>query len=271
MFSYKKIDSKKFIRKCDVCGNETETSYISKAERCSSATCGIDSLKNEYIGKKLGDMTIIDIFKNLNQYIVKAKCDVCGLIFETRMNNFINNNFNNQFHSNCKKILYKEVDDVKKLKNFYERWRGMVRRCTDKNHKSYDCYSKIGISNEWMDFMNFYFDMYKEFEEEKQIDRIKDEKYSRDNCRWVTPEKNALNRSSTKKCISINLKTKEIKTFYKDCDISLRKYVEHVLKGSSTTVYDRLNGKVKNIKPYKDHMFFNTEKELKDYLSVEAK
>ncbi|MGL4988617.1 MAG: hypothetical protein ACRC5F_05170, partial [Cetobacterium sp.] len=212
-----------------------------------------------------------EVFKKPKCYMLRSKCRVCGLEFETRMNNFINNNFNNQSHSNCRKILYKQVEDIKKLQNFYERWRNMVRRCVDKKHKSYIYYSKIGVSEKWLDFMNFYFDMYEKFEVDKQVDRIKNTEYSSDNCRWVTPERNSLNRSSTKKCISINLKTKEVKKFYKDCDISLRKYVEKVLQGSPTTVYDRLNGKIKNITPYKNHMFFNTESELNEYLSVETK
>ncbi|MGL5714766.1 MAG: hypothetical protein ACRCX2_17255, partial [Paraclostridium sp.] len=169
MFFYKKIAKRKFIRTCDVCGGVKEVTFIHTKEDCNPISCGIDNLNYNYLNKEFGDMKIIDIYKKERVYICKTICKICGLVSETRLNNMINNSYSNQNHKNCKTILYKQIDDLKKFQNFSERWRNIIKRCCNKNHKSYSIYKDIGISEEWMDFMNFYFDMYEGFEPNLQI------------------------------------------------------------------------------------------------------
>lgn len=144
----------------------------------------------------------------------------------------------------------------------------MIRRCEEKTHKSYNFYSKFGVCKEWHDFMIFYNDMWNNFKPELQLDRIDGTKgYSKENCRWVTPKENSLNKINIKKAFYYNVKTKEIKKFGKNIE-SISGFCEKQNNVSSTTVLDRLNGKTKNIKPInEEHMFFNTKKEMEDFIN----
>lgn len=261
MFIYEKLGNKKYKIICLECGNVKYATAPPHTDKCSTLTCGEQFYKHNYIGKTFGDMKVIS--KENDNFIIK--CNICGFITKVRVSNFINNTFNNQSHNNCHKILYKQVDDIKKFQNFKERWRTIVRRCCDKNHKSYNFYSKIGICERWKDFMLFYNDMYKDFKPELQIDRIDGEKsYCKENCRWVTPKKNAINRKTTKNAIAYNIINKKIYKFGKNSETSILEFSK-LINVSSTNIYDRLNKKIKNI-PQNNFIFFNNEKELKEYL-----
>lgn len=274
MYIYEKVGEKKYKATCTICGN---VKYILKEpktpKKCSALTCGDRYYEYNYIGKVFGDMKVIK--REGKNFIIQ--CQVCNLIAKVRISHFVNNIFNNQNHSNCHKILYRNhKNEISKFQNFKERWRTMIRRCCDPNHKSYHLYSEFGVCERWKDFMLFYNDMYKDFKEELQIDRIDGTKgYSKENCRWVTAEKNSINRTTTKDCIAYNLKTKEIFKFDRYKDMSLNKFCE-IKNISHTTVLDRLNRKIQNYYlPIKEYVFFNTYNEMNDYLkkhpSVESK
>ena len=270
MYKIKEISNKKYLLSCDECGFEKVITYNPFKrkrkfffDKCNPLVCK----ENHYhylINKKFKDKIVLDIYKKNNQYVVKTECLVCGLISETRIKTFLNNSYNNQEHSICKKILFKGKD-LKKLKNFHERWRNMLRRCEDPKHKSYKIYNKYKISKEWHDFMFFYNDMWEKFEYNLQLDRINGNKgYSKENCRWVTAQENSLNRKTTKEAFLLNLQTKEIIEFGRNKK-SLKSFSKEN-KISSTTIYDRLNGKVNNEKPINNiYMFFNTKEELLNY------
>lgn len=274
MYIYEKIGTKKYKATCTICGNIKYICYKPKKQKeCNALTCGDRYYEYHYIGKTFGDMKIIG--KEDRNFIIE--CQICNLITKVRISNFINNTFHNQEHSNCHKILYRDhKHEIKKLQNFKERWRMIIRRCCDKNHKSYDFYSQFGVCERWKDFMLFYNDMYKDFKEDLQIDRIDGTKgYSKENCRWVTAEKNAINRRTTKDCIAYNLKTKETFKFDRHQDMSLHGFCERN-NLCHTTVVDRLNHRIQNYHlPTKGYVFFNTYEEMNDYLkkhpSVESK
>lgn len=85
--------------------------------------------------------------------------------------------------------------------NFYERWKGMHRRCYSKNHKQFHNYGGRGIAvcDRWHRFINFKEDMLSSYSKELQLDRIDNNKcYSPENCRWVTHYENSRNRSTTR-------------------------------------------------------------------------
>lgn len=267
MYVYEKLGNKKIKATCTECGNIKYITYMPKKEmKCSALSCGYKYFEHNYIGKIFGDMKIIE--KEGKNFIIK--CQVCGFITKVRTESFINNAFNNQSHTNCHKILYKEhKNEIKKIKSFKERWRNIIRRCYDKNHKSYSYYSKFGVCDRWKDFMLFYNDMYNDFEENLQIDRIDGNKgYSKENCRWVTAEKNAINRKTTKNCIAYNLKTKEIFKFDRQQNISLNKFCK-INNIARTTVLDKLNHKIQNYYlPTNEYVFFNTYEEMNNYLKT---
>jgi hypothetical protein len=94
--------------------------------------------------------------------------------------------------------MYKHgMGSIKDRHPLYARWCMIKSRCFNKNCRSYGGYGGAGVtlSEEWMDFMNFYRDMEPTFFPGASIDRIDNNKgYSKENCRWVTMEMQAKNK-----------------------------------------------------------------------------
>jgi hypothetical protein len=81
-------------------------------------------------------------------------------------------------------------------------WRGMLRRCYNENHKSYENYGGRGIKvcDEWLhDFSAFYYwAMANGYSRGLTIERENnDAGYSAANCKWATPVEQSNNRRST--------------------------------------------------------------------------
>lgn len=106
----------------------------------------------------------------------------------------------------------------------YISWRGMLSRCLDKNHNSYNDYGGKGITicDRWLkSFSNFIEDLGKR-PPRTTLDRINNDLgYFKKNCRWATYAQQARNRSSTKltedaaKYIRLsNLKNKELASMF---------------------------------------------------------
>jgi hypothetical protein len=80
----------------------------------------------------------------------------------------------------------------------YNVYIGMKARCYNKNSGSYPNYGGRGITvcPYWLEsFENFYNDIGVDYEEGLQLDRIdNDLGYSKENCRWATPQQNQMNK-----------------------------------------------------------------------------
>ena len=86
--------------------------------------------------------------------------------------------------------------------DIYHVFCGMKRRCNNKNETEYKNYGGRGIRvcEEWQNnFVKFYeWAIRTGYKKGLQIDRIDvNGNYSPDNCRWVTPRENSLNRRNT--------------------------------------------------------------------------
>ena len=88
---------------------------------------------------------------------------------------------------------------------FYNIWRGILKRCNNKTHKSYPRYGGRGIKVLWESFEDFRNDMYESYLKHQErfggknttIDRIDNDKhYYRKNCRWATWKQQAVNRNN---------------------------------------------------------------------------
>lgn len=110
---------------------------------------------------------------------------------------------------NARLLRYGSVDIVKAVRHGkkwtseYFAWCSMKQRCTNPKDKGYPRYGGRGIKvcDRWMNsFMNFLEDMGEKPFPEYQIDRSdNDLGYSPDNCKWVTPSVNSLNRCTSLK------------------------------------------------------------------------
>ena len=79
----------------------------------------------------------------------------------------------------------------------YQRWRGIISRCTNPNSAQYSRYGGRGISvsEDWMTFCNFHRDMGDPPFDGASIDRIDNDKgYSKENCRWATSDEQSRNK-----------------------------------------------------------------------------
>jgi hypothetical protein len=79
----------------------------------------------------------------------------------------------------------------------YNVWTAIKDRCNNPNCLEYKNYGARGISYDkrWELFSNFYEDMCSTYQTGLQLDRIdNDGNYSKDNCRWTTPQKNSNNK-----------------------------------------------------------------------------
>lgn len=84
----------------------------------------------------------------------------------------------------------------------YHRWEKMIERTCNPRKNNYHNYGGrgIGVCDRWKSYENFKEDMGPTFREELWLERVNNEQgYSPDNCIWVSPSVNLLNKRNSKR------------------------------------------------------------------------
>ena len=208
----KYIDSdkrgKRFLFKCD-CGNKVEyTGTYVKNNRYKSCGCRkYNKNKDEDILKtKFNRLRPIERVENINRgKAFLCRCD-CGNESIVPLYSLKNGGtkscgcLNSEVQS---KFMIKYSTKHGKSKSpEYKVWKGMKNRCNNPRATGYENYGGRGIKvcKRWDDsFENFIKDMGERPNENYQIDRIDNDKgYAPNNCKWVTPSENSLNKRHRK-------------------------------------------------------------------------
>lgn len=147
---------------------------------------------NDLTGQTINGITFFEIAgRNNNKKIVwKVRCH-CGKFFET-----VGSSVKRGHTSSCGCSRKGHGGQYTRL---YSIWQSMKSRCYYNKNKNYKYYGGRGII-----VCDIWKDSFQEFEswalnngysDELTIDRINTNKdYTPDNCRWTTPEKQAINR-----------------------------------------------------------------------------
>lgn len=163
-----------------------------------------------YIGKKYGRMTILEVVGQTKNYekLVRCKCD-CGNEKVVRLALLKNGHtkscgcFNSEKSSRHMKRLHDKgmvphVVHGKSETALYRVWASMKARCLNPDEPAYPNYGGRGITvcEEWRDsFTAFYDWAIKDYRKGLTLDRMNvNGGYSPDNCRWVTRKEQARNK-----------------------------------------------------------------------------
>lgn len=194
---------KMFKVRCIKCGHEKELQYsrIKSLTNTShnNSVCGTYLVEyDNNIGLTVNDYTITEFVKSTKQgYRYKAKCNICGIEFETYISNFKRGHGTK--HSECTNHIPKD----KYIKRFRKIYSCMRYRTCNENYAEYKYYGGRGISSEYFkDFIVFYKEMYDSYkkhvdeygEKDTSLDRIDTNgNYDFYNCRWATAKEQANN------------------------------------------------------------------------------
>ena len=162
-------------------------------------------------GKRFGKLLVISRCGSdkFSRALWLCKCD-CGNTKVVRGNHLIQGST-----ISCGCVL-KEINKLKgngipqnpQRARLYSIWKGMKKRCNDKNHVSYKYYGGRGIlvCKEWMDDFNSFYSwaMLHGYSDDLTIDRIDPNgNYEPSNCRWATWKEQGKNKRNTPKSCKI--------------------------------------------------------------------
>lgn len=199
---------KKFLFKCD-CGNEVVyTGTYVKNNRYKSCGCmkynknkDEDILNNTYY--RLKPIKRVENIQRGKAFLCDCDCGNQTIVALSALKRGSTKScgcWNSEVQS--KFMVDYSTKHSKSRTPEYSVWKGMKERCHNTKNTSYKNYGGRGIKvcDRWRNsFENFINDMGERPSKEHQIDRTDNNKgYSPDNCKWVTPSENAINKRHAK-------------------------------------------------------------------------
>ncbi len=119
----------------------------------------------------------------------------------------------------------------------YQKWKAMVRRCTNPKADRYSDYGGrgIGVSERWRSFENFLSDMGASYSPGLTLDRKDNDKgYSLDNCRWATKMEQERNKR-TNFNVTHNNKTQCLTAWCEELNLKYGSVQSRIKKGKTPT------------------------------------
>jgi hypothetical protein len=130
--------------------------------------------------------------------LILARCCHCGAEQTLVEQNVIR--ANRQRRQHCP--VCKDADAHRMTgTRFWRIWKGMKERATDPNSPDFALYGGAGrgVSEDWLDFQNFYRDMFSGYEDHLTIERVDNSKgYSKANCRWASNMEQQANKTNNR-------------------------------------------------------------------------
>lgn len=236
---YKKYHSTRrfWYCECYVCGHKTSTSTqeLNKILKNDSIGCKECFYRRDLLGKTIGRLTVIKYIGSMGgkrKWLCRCECgnEIILNTGDLTRNKPI-------LSCGCLKkemLTDRNINTAKRggdsinpeYKRLYGIWNGILTRCENKNHHSYEQYGNknIKVCDEWHDW-----DIFKQwaldngYSKELSIDRI-DVKgnYEPSNCRWATAEEQA-NNTTRNINITINNKTQTLSQWCKEYQVDYDK------------------------------------------------
>lgn len=163
--------------------------------------------REDWIGKRFGRLTILDVLKGTAPEfhkiaVVKCECGVEKTCCLRDAERGAVQSCGCQGRENRRKsVMTHGMAMPGRIAPEYRSWCAMFTRCTNPRHKDWMSYGGKGIKvcNRWRSFELFLADMGKRPSHKHSLDRIDyDGDYEPSNCRWATPEEQANNKSNNR-------------------------------------------------------------------------
>lgn len=154
----------------------------------------------KWIGQKFGKLTVIEPVYERNRWLWRCKCE-CGnetIVWPNQImrgkQNACHCGKSKTFHE----MYYVHGESHTRLHNI---WKGMRKRCNNKNSSRYDFYGGRGIKHcdEWNDYLTFKkWAVGSGYDDTMTLERIDvNGDYCPENCKWIKAEEQQKNKRNT--------------------------------------------------------------------------